>query len=447
MSDGAATAISPKRLRYLTLLLAVACGLTVANLYYAQPLLALIADSFHVGQGTATVVVTTTQVGYAVGLLFLLPVGDLVDNRVLVTRTLLVTALALAGTALAPTFASFLAAAALVGLTSVVAQILVPFAAHLAPAGEAGRFVGRVMSGLLLGILLARTAASLLAEAVGWRSIFVVSAVAMAALSAVLWKALPRRAPDHTAGYGALLRSVGELLRHEPVLRRLALCQACMFGTFTAFWSAIAYELIDEHGFGQDAIGVFALVGAAGAAAAPISGRLADRGHGRAGRAGTYLLALAALALAGFGHSSVALLAVGGVLLDLAVQSHQVMSQQVIYALRPTARARINTVYMSTVFIGGAICSAVTGAVHDAYGWSGVMAFAAVLPVLALAVWVTTRSGAHRERQADDDHQGPDEVRDGGGEHAPGTATLLGEQGAHDDAGEDEHRIAGRGRH
>jgi len=446
VSEQPGAAIPPERLRLLTLLLAVACGLTVANLYYAQPLLALIAGSFHVGHGTATVVVTTTQIGYAFGLLFVLPVGDLVDNRVLVTRTLLVTSVALAGTALAPTFATFLAASALVGLTSVVAQILIPFAAHLAPEGEAGRFVGRVMSGLLLGILLARTAASLLAEAVGWRAIFVASAVAMAGLSAVLWKALPPRAPDHRAGYGALLRSVGELLRHEPVLRRVALSQACMFGAFTAFWSAIAYELIDAHRFGQDAIGVFALVGAAGAAAAPVSGRLADRGHARAGRAGTFVLALVALALAGFGQSSVALLAAGGVLLDLAVQSHQVMSQQVIYALRPTARARINTVYMSTVFIGGAISSAVTGAVHDAYGWTGVMTFAAVLPALALVLWVTDRSGAHRERQADDHDERPHQVGDGGGEHAAGAAPLPGEQGAHDDAGEDEHRIAGRRR-
>jgi predicted MFS family arabinose efflux permease len=438
-SDGSA-----RRLRLLTLLLAVACGLTVANLYYAQPLLALIAGSFHVGQGAATVVVTLTQVGYALGLLFVLPVGDLVDNRVLVTRTLLVTALALAGAALAPTFATFLAAAALVGVTSVVAQILVPFAAHLAPPGEAGRFVGRVMSGLLLGILLARTVASLLAEATGWRTIFVASAVAMALLSAVLWKALPARAPDHRAGYFALLRSVGEVLRHEPVLRRLALAQACMFGTFTAFWSAIAYELIGAHGFGQNAIGIFALVGAAGAVAAPMSGRLADRGHGRIGRAGTYVLALVALALAGFGQSSVALLAAGGVLLDLAVQSHQVMSQQVIYALRPTARARINTVYMTTVFVGGAISSAVTGAVHDAYGWSGVTGFAAVLPAFALILWLIG-SGADGQRQADDDDERPGQVGERRGEDAAGQVPLPREQRAHDGAGQDEHGVAGRG--
>jgi predicted MFS family arabinose efflux permease len=373
----------------VTLVLAVACGLTVANLYYAQPLLDLIARSFHVGQGSAAVVVTMTQIGYALGLLFLLPVGDLVENRVLVTRTLLVTAAALLAAGLSPGFGVFLAVSVLVGLTSVVAQILVPLAAHLAPEGQEGRFVGRVMSGLLLGILLARTVSSFAAEVAGWRAIFFVSAGLMLVLGFVLRAMLPDRAPDHAAGYGSLLASVGELVRDEPVLRRLALCQACLFGAFSAFWTAIAYELIDEHGFGQAAIGLFALVGAAGAAAAPLGGRLADRGHGRIARAGALALGAAALALAGLGHRSVVLLAVAGVLLDLAVQCHQVMSQQVIYALRPAARARINTVYMSTVFIGGAVASALAGVLHDAYGWTGVTVLAGALPLLGLGVWLS----------------------------------------------------------
>ena len=196
------------------------------------------------------------------------------------------------------------------------------------------------MSGLLLGILLARSAASLVAEFAGWRAIFFVSAGLMAVLGVVLWRMLPTRAPDHDEGYGALLASVGELVRHEPVLRRLALCQATMFGAFSAFWTAIAYELIDEHGFGQGAIAVFALVGAGGAVAAPLGGRLADRGHGWVGRGGVLVLASVAMVLAGLGAGSVVLLALAGVLLDFGVQCHQVMSQQVIYALRPQARAR-----------------------------------------------------------------------------------------------------------
>ena len=346
----------PASLRLITVVLAVACGLTVANLYYAQPLLESISTSFHVGQGTATLVVTLTQVGYALGLLFVLPLGDLVENRTLVTRVLLGTAVALVLAAVSPAFGVFLAVSVLVGLTSVVAQILVPLAAHLAPPEHSGRLVGQVMSGLLLGILLARTAASLVAEWLGWRAIYLVSAALMAVLVVLLHRMLPTRRPDHTEGYRSLLASVIELVRHEPILRARALCQGTMFGAFTAFWTAIAYELIDEHGLSQGGIAVFALIGAGGAAAAPVGGWLGDHGYGRAGSGVMLLLAAAAIGLAGVGHRSLILLAVGGVLLDLAVQCHQVMGQHEIYLLRPTARARINTVYMSTVFIGGARC-------------------------------------------------------------------------------------------
>jgi predicted MFS family arabinose efflux permease len=391
-----ATESGAPNLRLLGVVLAAACGLTVANLYYSQPLLDLIADTFGVGQGAATTVVTLTQVGYVVGLVFLLPAGDLIENRTLVTRTLIATAVALLLAAVVPDFGLFLAVSVLVGLTSVVAQVLVPFAAHLAPEAERGRFVGQVMSGLLLGILLARTVASLAAEAFGWRAIYVISAVLMALLGVLLHRTLPSRRPDHTTGYRRLIVSIGPLIRDEPVLRRLALSQACMFGAFSAFWTAIAYELIDDHGFSQGEIGLFALVGAAGAAAAPLGGWLADHGYGRISRLGVLVLAAAAMALAGLGDSSVVLLAVAGVLLDLAVQCHQVMSQSVIYTLRADARSRINTVYMSCVFIGGAISSAAAGVLHDTVGWGGVAAYAAALPLLGAVLWLTGPTTADR---------------------------------------------------
>jgi predicted MFS family arabinose efflux permease len=373
--------------RSLTVVLAVACGVTVANLYYSQPLLDLIAGTFGVSQGAATTVVTLTQAGYALGLLFVLPLGDLVENRTLATRTLIVTALALVLTAVSPVFVMFLAVSVLVGIASVVAQVLVPLAAHLAPDDERGAVVGRVMSGLLLGILLARTVASLVADVWGWRAIYGISAALMLGLSVVLHRMLPKRPPDHTAGYRTLLASVGALVRQEPVLRRRALCQATMFGAFSAFWTGIAYELIDEHGFDQPRIAVFALVGAGGAAAAPIAGRIADRGYGRVASGAALLLASLTCLLAGVGHTSVLLLAVAAVLLDFAVQSHQVMSQHEIYALRADARARINTVFMTTIFLGGAVSSAVTGALHGAYGWTGVCVLGAALPVAGLLVW------------------------------------------------------------
>ena len=375
------------RLGTLTLVLAIACGLTVANLYYAQPLLDLIAGAFGVSQGAATVVVTATQVGYALGLLFVLPMGDLFENRRLATWTLVGTAIALLLAASSPVFGVFLALSVLVGLTSVVAQILVPLAAHLAPEDKRGKLVGQVMSGLLLGILLARTVSSLVADWLGWRAIYFISAALMVALVLVLHRALPERRPEHTQGYGALLVSAASLVRELPVLRWRALCQACMFGAFTAFWTGIAYELIDEHAFNQAQVGIFALVGAAGAAAAPLGGWLADRGHGRSASGAMLLLALGALVLAAVGAASVVLLAAAGVLLDLAVQCHQVMGQQEIYSLRADARARINTVYMTTAFVGGAVSSAVSGALHSAYGWTGVAWFGAALPAVGFVLW------------------------------------------------------------
>lgn len=376
-----------RRLGFVTVTMAVACGLAVANLYYAQPLLDLVVKSFHISQGTATVVVTATQIGYALGLVLLLPLGDLVNNRKLTSRTMIGTAVALALAAVSPDYGLFLALSVLIGVTSVVAQILVPFAAHLAPEASRGRLVGQVMSGLLLGILLARTVSSLVAAAWGWRGIYVVSAVLMVAMSVALARILPDVPPAHAATYRRLMRSVLTLARAEPLLRRRSACQALLFGGFTSFWTSIAYELIGHHRFNQAEVGTFALVGATGAAVAPIAGRLADRGHGHAGRAAAIAIGIGALLLAAFGSGSVVLLGLAGVLLDVAVQGHQAFSQREIYGLHGNARARINTVFMTTVFVGGAAATAVSGWLHDTYGWFGVTLFGAGLMVVAAIVW------------------------------------------------------------
>jgi predicted MFS family arabinose efflux permease len=290
----------------------------------------------------------------------------------------------------------FVALAALVGLTSVVAQILIPLAAHLAPAGQGGQFVGKVMSGLLLGILLARTVASLVAAQFGWQTVYIASAVLMVAVSIVLARALPRLVPTDPAPYGTLLRSIVTIAREEPALRRRTATQALMFGAFTSFWTAIAFELTDHHGLSQAGIGVFALVGATGALAAPIAGRLGDRGHGRLATGIAMGLAVGALVLAATTASSILLLAVAAIVLDLAVQGNHVLSQQEIYALRPAARARINTAFMSTIFLSGAICSALSGLLYDAGGWTAVALFAAALPATAFGLW--TRTVGHPAR-------------------------------------------------
>ena len=381
--------VPSRGLRLITLTLAVACGLTVANLYYAQPLLDLLAKSFHVSQGTAAIVVTATQLGYAIGLALVLPLGDLLENRKLASRTLLGTAVALVVAAFAPGFGVFLAMSVLIGLTSVVAQILVPLAAQLAPPEQRGQFVGKVMSGLLLGILLARTVSSLIAAVWGWRSIFLVSAVLMVATSIALSRVLPRHKPPHTSNYWQLLRSVGHFAKTEPMLRNRAMAQACMFGAFTTFWTAITYELIAAHGLTQVQIGIFALVGAAGAVAAPIAGKVGDLGYGHHTRAVAIIIAIFSMILAGVGAGSIWLLAIAAVLLDLAVQSHQVLSQRDIYGLNPEARARVNTVYMGTVFLFAALCSAISGWLFVNHGWDAVTWFAAGLAAAAALVWTT----------------------------------------------------------
>jgi predicted MFS family arabinose efflux permease len=372
-----------RSLRLVMVVLAFACGASVANLYYAQPLLDLIGRSFGVGQGAATAVVSLTQIGYAVGLALLLPLGDLLENRKLASRALLVTALALAGAAVSPDLGVFLAASLLIGVTSVVAQILVPLAAHLAPEESRGKYVGQVMSGLLLGIMLARSVASFAAAAWGWRSIYAISAVLMLITSITLFRVLPRRRPEHRASYRALLGSTAALARSEPLLVRRAASQALLFGAFTAYWTAVAFVLIEKHQLSQ--------TGAGGARAAPIAGRLGDAGHGRIGRIVAITLVLLAMVLAGLGAGNLILLALAGVILDLAVQGHQVMSQRDIYALRPDARARINSVYMTSVFVGGAIASAVTGVVHAAWGWTGVTVLGALLAVGAAVIWPLDR--------------------------------------------------------
>jgi predicted MFS family arabinose efflux permease len=402
---------TPRSLNVLSLILATACGLAVANIYYSQPLLNLIAQSFHTSQGSAAIIVTTTQIGYALGLVLLLPLGDLIENRLLSSRTLLVTALALALAAFAPNLGTFLVLSIFIGLTSVVAQILVPLAAHLAPEAERGHFVGRVMSGLLLGILLARTVSSLLAAAFGWRSVYVVSAVLMLATAVVLARMLPTRQPDHAASYPKLMRSVLEIARSEPRLRQRAIGQAMMFMAFSSFWTSISFQLIRTHNFSQVGIAIFALVGAAGAAAAPIAGKVGDRGYGRIGSGIALLLASAAMVLAASFGSSVTALAIGAVLLDLAVQSHQVLSQREIYSLRADARARINTVFMGTVFLGGAIGSAISGALYDSHGWRSAALFGAAMPFIGFLLWLRRQVFSARGPRRGVDQLVPESVR------------------------------------
>ena len=379
----------------MVLLLAAACGAAVANNYYAQPLLHTIAAAFGVSEATAGLLVTAGQAGYAVGLALLVPLGDLLERRRLIARMLVLTAVAQALAAAAPTFAVLASALALAGVTSVVAQIIVPMAASLATDNERGQVVGKVMSGLIIGILLARTVSGLIASVAGWRPVYVMAAAAMLLLAAVLYRALPEVEPSERISYRALLRSVLDLIREEPVLRQRMGLGAASLGCFSILWTPIAFLLSGPpYHYGTALIGLFGLAGLAGAAAAPAAGRLADRGRGRYATLGSIVILLGSWSLLDLGAHSLAALIAGTIALDLGVQALHISNQSAIYALRPQARSRLNTAYMVAYFLGGAVLSAAASLVYSAAGWNGICALGALTAAAALWFWLATNRRA-----------------------------------------------------
>jgi predicted MFS family arabinose efflux permease len=383
--------------RSLVLLLATACGLSVANTYYVQPLLDAIARDLHAGHGVAGLLVTVGQLGYAAGLVLLVPLGDLADRRRLVTAALLVAALGLAAAAVAPGIGTLGLALAAVGVTSVVAQILIPFAATLAPDAQRGRIVGSVMTGLMVGSLLSRTVAGLVAQVAGWRAMFWLGAVAMLGLAALLWRRLPDLAPTVTLSYRDLLRSVGTLVAREPVLRRRSLYGALAFALMSVFWTTLAFVLASgPYDFGEASIGLFSLIGIPAAFAAPYVGRFADRGQARVAT-GAYLGIIAlglVLALAGAQH--LVALAGAAILITGGAQALHVTNQSEIYALDPTARSRITTAYMTSFFAGGTAGSALAATAYAASGWTAVVALGGGFAAIGLALWLWEMRGAPR---------------------------------------------------
>ncbi|RML18731.1 Major facilitator superfamily transporter [Pseudomonas syringae pv. lapsa] len=377
----------------MVMLFAFCCGAIVANIYYAQPIIELIAPDIGLSSTAASLIVSLTQIGYALGLFFLVPLGDLLENRRLMLVTTVVAILSLLGAAFAEQPNVFLLVSLLVGFSSVSVQMLIPLAAHLAPEASRGRVVGGIMGGLLLGILLARPIASLVADHFGWRAVFGSAAVVMIGISVVLATTMPKRLPDHRASYGQLLFSLWTLLRTQPVLRQRAFYQACMFATFSLFWTAVPLELSRNHGLSQTQIALFALIGAIGAIAAPISGRLADAGYTRIASLGALLFGALSF-LPGLVHPaySVIGLAITGVVLDFCVQTSMVLGQRTVYALDAASRSRLNALYMTSIFIGGAIGSAVASPLFDHGGWTWVLIAGTALPLIALLALLRDRS-------------------------------------------------------
>ena len=373
----------------LTVLLALACGALAANLYYAQPLVALMGQGVGLSVSSQSVIVTVTQIGYAVGLVLLVPLGDIFENRKVILITMAANVASLIGMALAPGLFALFALTLIVGVTSCAAQMLVPLAAHLAPEKARGQVVGNVMSGLLGGILLARPVSSFLADYVGWRGVFGLSAALVLVLLAGAYFLLPTREPQGERGYGALIKSLGSLFMSKPVLRRRGLYHAAMFATFSLFWTGAPIILLgDPYNYSHTQVALFTLTGVFGVFAAPIAGRLADRGHTWLGTVLAMSVVVVALVCALFGGASLGALIAAGILIDLGVQANLVFGQREIYQLDASIRNRLNAVYMTTFFLGGAFGSAVTSPVLEAFGWKTVCAIGIAMPAAALAYFL-----------------------------------------------------------
>ena len=379
----------------LVALFATAVGIIILNVFAPQILVGLIAPELGLGGAAAGLVAMMTLLGYAAGLIFLVPLADRVENRRLVLCLLLIAVATAATVPVMPNALDFLADLFVLGAASSVAQVLVPLAASMAPPARRGRVIGDVMSGLIVGILLSRPLASGLADRFGWRALFGVTALTIAGLALVLAWCLPRREPDTRPAYGSLLASLWHLLWKEPVLRRRALTARLCMAAFSVFWTTIALRLVEApFHLGQRGIAIFALVGAGGAVTAPLAGRAGDRGWTRATTLSGHLLILAALALAAWAGSwasmppalALALLGASAVLLDVGATADQTLGRRAVNLLRPEARSRLNGLFVGLFFIGGALGSAATGLALSIDSWLAVWGLGASFAALALLV-------------------------------------------------------------
>jgi len=383
--------IATQTRRWTIFILAIGAGFSVASIYYAQPLLPLMGADLHLSIAGMGRVPTLTQTGYALGILFLLPLGDRHDRRALILFKSAALALFLLGCSLTEQLHSLLFTSLLIGMAATMAQDIVPAAAILAPEGKQGKTVGIVMTGLLLGILLSRTVSGVVGEAFGWRVMYQLAAASIAIIGVVMWAVLPRFAIHSTLSYPALLRSMEHLWRRYPALRRAALAQGFLSIAFSAFWSTLAVMLLDRYHLGSAVAGGYGIAGAAGALAAPLAGGLADRlGAGKVTQLGAALVtvsfALMFLMPALGTSGQLILIAVSAVGFDLGLQSSLVAHQNLVYSLEPQARGRLNALLFTVIFIGMALGSALGSKVYAMVGWPGVVALATVCGAIALLI-------------------------------------------------------------
>jgi len=381
--------------RAQTLLFAGSVGIIITNIFAPQTLVGLIGPSLGAAASEVGLVAMAALLGYAAGLFFLVPLADLVENRVLVLRMLVAAVLAAAVASVAPSAASLLLVLFVLGAASSCIQVLVPVAASMAPPGQDGRVIGDVMSGVMIGILLSRPLASLVADAFGWRAFYAIIAVTLVLLAILLGFAMPRRQPLAHSRYSALIASLLQLLRQEPVLRRRAFTASLAMAGFSVFWTAVALRLAaPPFDLGQKGIALFALVGAGGAAVTPLFGRAGDRGWTRPATIACHLVLIAALGLAAIAGAAQAggawlplvLMGVAAVLLDIGVVGDQTLGRRAVNLLQPTARGRINGLFVGIFFIGGAVGSLLAGVTWAWGGWNAVCAAGVVFGAAALVV-------------------------------------------------------------
>jgi predicted MFS family arabinose efflux permease len=382
---------------WVIFILALGAGFSVAAIYYAQPLLPLMGRSLHLSVEGMGLVPTLTQAGYALGILFLLPLGDRHDRRMLIVSKSALLAVLLFLCSLTSGLHTLLIVSLLIGMMATMAQDIVPAAAILSPAGKQGKTVGTVMTGLLLGILLSRTVSGLVGAAFGWREMYQAAAVSIAAMGVLLWFSLPRFATHSTLSYPALMKSMAHLWRRYPELRRAALAQGFLSVAFSAFWSTLAVMLFEHFQMGSAVAGGYGIAGAAGALAAPLAGGLADKvGAARVTQLGAALVTVSFALMFALpalpAHGQLALIALSAVGFDLGLQSSLVAHQNLVYGLEPQARGRLNALLFTVVFIGMASGSALGSQLYAMAGWTGVIALATASGAIALLIRLTDKS-------------------------------------------------------
>jgi predicted MFS family arabinose efflux permease len=378
----------------LTFLFAVAGGAAVGNLYWAQPLLDLIGNNLNASTATAGWLITATQIGYAAGILLLVPLGDVLNRRLFVPVMMLCSAAALVACALAPSIGFLLVAITVLGLTTVSGQILTPLAGDLADDTNRGQVVGTVVSGILTGILVSRTISGLVAGVAGWRAIYVAAAVAAVAFAALLYRVIPQLEPKTRMAYPALIASVAAVVARERTVRWTLALGATGFAAFTMFWTALTFLLsAPPFNYSVSVIGLFGLAGLAGAIAAQRSGRLHDRGLSLPATGASWAVVLICFIVAALTGRSVVGIIIVVVVIDIALQAVGILNQLRVFAVSHQARSRLNTAYVTSNFLGGAIGSAVATVLWSIGGWTAVSIAGIALSCLALAIWAVGRRG------------------------------------------------------